>query len=99
MKLKEEKILEKYNVRLLGINSEAIKKAEDREEFKELMEEIDEPVPKSIIATNVDECVEFVNKYGFPVIIRPAYTLVELVAELQTNMEELTMKYVKEELV
>lgn len=89
MQLKDEGILEKYNVRLLGINSEAIKKAEDREEFKDLMEEIDEPIPKSIIATHVDECVEFVNKYGLPVIIRPAYTLGGTGGGIATSMEEL----------
>ena len=89
MKLKEEKILEKYNVRLLGVNSEAIKKAEDRDEFKKLMEEIKEPVPKSIIATSVDECVDFVNMYGFPVIIRPAYTLGGTGGGIADNMEQL----------
>ncbi|MDF2503419.1 carbamoyl-phosphate synthase (glutamine-hydrolyzing) large subunit [Clostridium sp.] len=89
MKLKDEGILEKYNVRLLGVNSEAIKKAEDREEFKNLMEEINEPIPKSIIATKVDECVDFVNKYGFPVIIRPAYTLGGTGGGIAENMEEL----------
>lgn len=89
MKLKDMGILEKYNVRLLGVNSEAIKKAEDREEFKKLMEEINEPIPKSIIATHIDECVDFVNKYGFPVIIRPAYTLGGTGGGIAENMEEL----------
>jgi carbamoyl-phosphate synthase large subunit len=68
-------ILEKHNVKLLGINSEAIIKAEDRDEFKKLMIEIDEPIPESIIATNIEQCREFVNKTGLPIIIRPAYTL------------------------
>ncbi|MDT8719378.1 carbamoyl-phosphate synthase (glutamine-hydrolyzing) large subunit [Clostridium sp. 19966] len=89
MKLKHEGILEKYNVKLLGINSEAIKKAEDREEFKKLMLEINQPVPKSIIATHIDECIEFVNKHGFPVIIRPAYTLGGTGGGIAENMEEL----------
>ncbi|SMC24720.1 carbamoyl-phosphate synthase large subunit [Clostridium acidisoli DSM 12555] len=89
MKLKDEGILEKYNVRLLGVNSEAIKKAEDREEFKNLMEEIEEPIPKSIIATNVKECIEFVNKYGFPVIIRPAYTLGGTGGGIASDMDQL----------
>lgn len=89
MKLKDEGILEKYNVRLLGVNSEAIKKAEDREEFKNLMEEIEEPIPKSIIATNVKECIEFVNQYGFPVIIRPAYTLGGTGGGIASDMEQL----------
>lgn len=89
MKLKEEGILEKYNVKLLGINSEAIKKAEDREVFKELMLEIGEPVPKSIIATNLEQCIKFVEEYGFPVIIRPAYTLGGTGGGIATNDSQL----------
>lgn len=89
MKLKAEGILDKYNVKLLGINSEAIKKAEDREEFKKLMIETNQPIPMSIIATNVEECVEFVNNYGFPVIIRPAYTLGGTGGGIAENLEEL----------
>ncbi|MEI3518290.1 MAG: hypothetical protein V8R14_02200 [Clostridia bacterium] len=60
---------------LLGVNRESIKRAEDREEFKTLMQEIGEPIPSSVIATSMEECYEFVEKVGFPVIIRPAYTL------------------------
>ncbi|MBC2579825.1 carbamoyl-phosphate synthase (glutamine-hydrolyzing) large subunit [Clostridium sp. DJ247] len=89
MKLKQDGVLDKYNTRLLGINSEAIKKAEDREEFKKLMIETNQPIPMSIIATTVDECVEFVGKYGFPVIIRPAYTLGGTGGGIAGNMEEL----------
>lgn len=75
MKLNEEGILDKYGVKLLGINAEAIKKAEDREEFKKLMMETSQPVPMSTIATTISECMEFVKESGYPVIIRPAYTL------------------------
>ncbi|WBW99781.1 carbamoyl-phosphate synthase (glutamine-hydrolyzing) large subunit [Oceanirhabdus sp. W0125-5] len=75
MKLKENGILDKYKIELLGINSDAIKKAEDREIFKELMIEIGEPVAMSTVASNIEECMEFLNEYGFPIIIRPAYTL------------------------
>lgn len=75
MELQEKGILDKYNVKLLGINSEAIKKAEDREEFKKLMLEIDEPIPESIIAVNIEQCKEFAGENGLPIIIRPAYTL------------------------
>jgi carbamoyl-phosphate synthase large subunit len=89
MKLKDLGILEKYNVKLLGINSEAIKKAEDREAFKELMLELGQPVPKSIIATDINQCIEFVEKYGFPVIIRPAYTLGGTGGGIAVNMDEL----------
>lgn len=75
MELEENGILEKYGVELLGTHRDTIKKAEDREEFKKLMLEIGEPIPLSIIATKIEECRDFVKKYGFPVIIRPAYTL------------------------
>ncbi len=75
MELKEKGILEKYNVKLLGSDNETIKKAEDREAFKALMEEIGEPTARSIIANTLKECEAFVEEYGYPVIIRPAYTL------------------------
>lgn len=89
MNLKENGVLDKYEVKLLGINSTAIKKAEDREEFKNLMEEIDEPIPKSIIATHLEECIEFVNKFGLPVIIRPAFTLGGTGGGIASTMDEL----------
>lgn len=75
MKLEEEGILKKNNVKLLGVKPDTIKKAEDREIFKDLMIEIGEPVAESIIATNIIECRKFVKKNGYPVIIRPAFTL------------------------
>ena len=75
MEMEEKGILAKYGTMLLGVNKESIKKAEDREAFKELMQEIDEPIPGSVIATTIEECYEFVEKEGYPVIIRPAYTL------------------------
>jgi carbamoyl-phosphate synthase large subunit len=89
MELKKNGVLDEYKVKLLGINSEAIKKAEDREEFKKLMIDTNQPIPMSIIATNVDECVDFVNEYGFPVIIRPAYTLGGTGGGIAQNMDEL----------
>lgn len=75
MNLKEKGILDKYGVKLLGVKPDTIKKAEDREAFKELMLEINEPIAESIISTKIEECREFVKKNGYPVIIRPAYTL------------------------
>lgn len=75
MELDEKGILKQYGVELLGINKDSIKKAEDREAFKELMLEIGEPIPKSIIAVTLEECKEFVKEAGYPVIIRPAFTL------------------------
>ncbi len=89
MNLKNEGILDDYGVQLLGINSDSIKKAEDREAFKELMLEIEEPIPMSIIATNLEECKEFVEQYGYPVIIRPAYTLGGTGGGIANNHEEL----------
>ena len=88
MDLEEKGILEKYDVKLMGINSEAIKKAEDREEFKELLLKIDEPVAMSMIASRMDECYKFVEKYGFPIIIRPAYTLGGTGGGIAHNLEE-----------
>lgn len=75
MTLQEQGTLENLGVLLLGVESETIRKAEDREAFKELMEEIQEPVALSIIATNLEQCEKFVQEAGYPLIIRPAYTL------------------------
>ncbi|WP_027623313.1 carbamoyl-phosphate synthase (glutamine-hydrolyzing) large subunit [Clostridium lundense] len=89
MELKKIGILDKYNVKLLGIKEQSIKKAEDREEFKKLMEEIGEPIPPSVIATNMQQCRNFVKEIGFPVIIRPAYTLGGTGGGVAYNHEEL----------
>ncbi len=75
LELDNSGILEKYGVRLLGTNIESIKKAEDRELFKNLMQEIKEPVPESAIVSSYEEALEFSSKIGFPIIIRPAFTL------------------------
>lgn len=89
IELEENGILEKYGVKLLGINKESIKKAEDREAFKQLMIDIEEPIPASIIATNIEECKKFVQEMGYPVIIRPAYTLGGSGGGIANNDEEL----------
>ncbi|WP_409337134.1 carbamoyl-phosphate synthase (glutamine-hydrolyzing) large subunit [Eubacterium sp. F2] len=89
MSLYEKGVLDKYHVKLLGVNRESIYKAEDREAFKKLMQDIDEPIPPSTIATNVDECLDFVKKIGYPVIIRPAYTLGGTGGGIANNKEEL----------
>ncbi len=89
MELDHKGILKKYGTELLGVNRESIKKAEDREEFKMLMQEIGEPIPSSIIATSMEECYDFVEKEGFPVIIRPAYTLGGTGGGIAENMEQL----------
>ncbi len=89
MALDEKGVFEKYGARLLGVNKESIHKAEDREAFKELMMEIGQPVPPSTIATTLEECREFVDKIGYPVIIRPAYTLGGTGGGIAHNDEEL----------
>lgn len=68
-------ILKQYSVTLLGTSLEAIQKAEDREKFRDLMQEINEPVPESRIVNTVEEAVEFAEEIGYPLIVRPAYTL------------------------
>lgn len=75
VKLHQTGILDKFGVRLLGTQIDSIKKAEDRELFKNLMLEIGEPVPESDIVSNIDEAKKFAQKIGFPIIVRPAYTL------------------------
>ena len=73
--LADSGVLDRYGVKLLGTPLEAIKTAEDREAFKQLLIEIGEPVPESATAHTVDEALRFAERIGFPVIIRPAYTL------------------------
>ena len=68
-------ILEEYGVEILGTDLEAINKAEDRELFRDLMKEIKEPVPESDIVHTVEEAVAFANTIGYPLVVRPAYTL------------------------
>ena len=68
-------VLKEYNVRILGTNIESIQKAEDREQFKNLMEEINIPIPQSEIVSNYQDALKFSEKIGFPIIIRPAFTL------------------------
>ncbi len=68
-------ILEKYNVRLLGTPLETIRRAEDRELFRDMLAKLGEPVLESEICTTLDECVAAAEKIGLPVVIRPAYTL------------------------
>ncbi|NRD78207.1 carbamoyl-phosphate synthase (glutamine-hydrolyzing) large subunit [Bacillus sp. BRMEA1] len=75
VELFEQNILEKYNVELLGTSVDSIKKGEDREKFRNLMLEIGEPIPESAIIHSYEEGAQFVQEIGFPVIIRPAYTL------------------------
>ena len=75
IELAENGVLEKYGVKLLGTKLSAIEEAEDRELFKKAMKDINQPVPESDIFENVQESVDFANSIGYPVIVRPAYTL------------------------
>ncbi|MEK4511831.1 carbamoyl-phosphate synthase large subunit [Paenibacillus sp. FSL K6-2524] len=68
-------VLERENVKLLGTQLTSIEKAEDRDLFRDLMRELEQPVPDSTIITTVDEAMRFAEEIGYPVIVRPAYTL------------------------
>lgn len=89
VQLSEAGVLEKNGVRLLGTPLQAIKKAEDRELFKEMLREIGEPVPESAVVASVDDAVAFAYKVGYPVVVRPAYTLGGTGGGLATSEEEL----------
>jgi len=86
--LSEQGVLEKYNVELIGANYKAIKKAEDREEFKEAMEKINLEVPRSGLAYTMEEAKKVAREVGFPLIIRPSYTLGGTGASVVYNIEE-----------
>ena len=75
MELEEKGILEKYNVKLIGTTAETIFKAEDRQAFKDTMEKIGEPCAASQVVHNVEDGIKFTNTIGYPVVLRPAYTL------------------------
>ena len=75
MELDEKGFLKEHNVRLIGTTAQTIKKAEDRQEFKDTMEKIGEPVAASKVVTTVEDGLAFTNTIGYPVVLRPAYTL------------------------
>ena len=75
MELEESGFLREHHVRLIGTTSETIKKAEDRLEFKAAMERINEPVAASLVVESVEDGLAFAQKIGYPVVLRPAYTL------------------------
>ena len=89
VKLSEAGLLEKYNVELLGTSLEAIERAEDRELFKETMQKLGEPIPESTIVDDVASAVDFANQIGYPIIVRPAYTLGGTGGGIAENEEEL----------
>ncbi|MFA0815834.1 MAG: carbamoyl-phosphate synthase large subunit [Anaerofustis sp.] len=90
MQLAKEGFLEKHNVRLLGANPETIDKAEDRELFKETMMKIDQPVIPSVIITHPKEALLFADEIGYPVIVRPAFTLGGTGGGIANDPQELT---------
>ncbi len=83
-------VLESENVKLLGTQLIAIEKAEDRDLFRELMRELEQPVPDSTIVTTVPQALEFANEIGYPIIVRPAYTLGGTGGGICNTEEELT---------
>ncbi len=89
MELESKGVLETYGVQLLGVNRESIHKAEDREAFKALMQEIGEPIPPSVICDTMEEAEAFAEKTGYPLIIRPAYTLGGTGGGIAHNEQEL----------
>lgn len=86
--LAQEGFFQKEGVELLGVNLETIEKAEDREQFKKLCIELGEPVPESQSVNNIDEALAFADKIGYPLIIRPAFTLGGSGGGIASNEEE-----------
>ena len=95
VQLHELGILDRYNVRIIGSSIEAIKKAEDRELFKRAMEKIGLKVPESSFVQSIDEGIEFALKIGFPVILRPSFTLGGTGGGIVYNIEDLKRKLEK----
>ena len=89
MELEEKGFLKENNVRLIGTTAHTIKKAEDRQEFKDTMEKIGEPVAASLVVHDVQAGIDFTNKIGYPVVLRPAYTLGGSGGGIAYNEEEL----------
>ena len=90
MELEESGFLKETNTRLIGTTSQTIKKAEDRLEFKNTMEKIGEPIAASEVVETVEDAIAFTNTIGYPVVIRPAYTLGGSGGGIAHNEEELS---------
>ncbi|MDI3502985.1 MAG: carbamoyl-phosphate synthase large subunit, partial [Archaeoglobi archaeon] len=89
VQLDEMSVLEKYGVELIGAKAEAIRKAEDRELFKESMRKIGIDVPKSDVASSVEDALRVADEIGYPVVVRPAFTLGGTGGGIAYNREEL----------
>ncbi|MBO5561404.1 MAG: carbamoyl-phosphate synthase large subunit, partial [Firmicutes bacterium] len=87
--LYDKGILDKYNVRVIGTSIESIKEGEDRDSFKQLMERTNQPIVESDIVTDVDSAIHFAETIGYPVIVRPAYTLGGTGGGIAENEDEL----------
>jgi carbamoyl-phosphate synthase large subunit len=92
IELAESGVLDKYNVQLIGASLKAIKMAEDRLWFKDAMLQIGLEVPKSVLANKVESAIKFSRQSGFPLIIRPSFTLGGTGAGMAYNLEELEEK-------
>jgi len=82
-------VLERYNVKIIGVQADAIERGEDRIEFKKTMEKLGIPMPKSSPAYSVEEAIKIASELGYPVVIRPAYTLGGTGGGIAYNQEEL----------
>ena len=89
VELSDAGILDKYNVQVIGTSIESIKKGEDRDTFRETMKAINQPVIESDIVTNLEDGLIYADKIGYPVIVRPAYTLGGTGGGIAENKEEL----------
>lgn len=87
--LAERGVLDRYDVRMLGTPLDAIQRSEDRQLFRDTMQSIGEPVPRSRAVSSVEEALELVDTLGFPLIIRPAYTLGGAGGGIAKNRQEL----------
>lgn len=89
MEIEETGFLREHNVKLIGTTSLTIKKAEDRLEFKNTMEKIGEPIAASLVVENIEDGIAFASKIGYPVVLRPAYTLGGSGGGIAHNVQEL----------
>ncbi|MCM1173029.1 MAG: carbamoyl-phosphate synthase large subunit [Clostridium sp.] len=89
MELDESGFLKEHNVRLIGTTALTIKRAEDRQAFKDTMEKIGEPIAASLVVKNVEDGIAFTNTIGYPVVLRPAYTLGGSGGGIAYNQEQL----------
>ncbi|KRM11863.1 carbamoyl-phosphate synthase, large subunit [Paucilactobacillus suebicus DSM 5007 = KCTC 3549] len=89
VELNDAGVLDKYHIELLGTGLKTIEQAEDRQQFKQLMQDINQPVPASLTVHNLDDALNFAKKIGYPVIVRPAYTLGGTGGGIALNQDEL----------